>query len=85
MKGPSQQGTHCLPALAIEVDYMTNIAGLFMESHIAYLGDNIDYIHLLFDESDTSSIVTRAHSDPPVHSLHDQSSQLDVIMDTYEQ
>ena len=50
---------------------MADTASLFVESHIADLGDSIDYIHLLFDEADTSLVVTRVHSDPPVHSLHD--------------
>ena len=40
---------------------------------------------LLFDEDDPSLVVVRAHSDPHVHSLHDRSSQVEVIMDTYEQ
>ena len=44
-----------------------------MESHIAYLGDIFDDIHLLFDEDDPSTVVVRAHSNPHVHSLHDQS------------
>ena len=56
-----------------------------MELHIAYLGDIIDDIHLLFDEEDPSLVVARAHFDPHVHSLHDQSSQVDVIVDPYVQ
>ena len=55
-------------------DFLTNISGLFMESHIADLGDFIDDMQLLFDEADPSSIVVRAHFDSPIHSLHDQSS-----------
>ena len=47
------------------------------------LGDIIDDIHLLFDGEDPSSVVVRAHFDPHVHSLHDRSAQVDVIMDTY--
>ena len=56
-----------------------------MESHIANLGDIIDDIHLLFDEEDPSSIVIKAPSNPLVHSLHDQSSQVDMIVDPYVQ
>ena len=56
-----------------------------MESHILDFGDNIDDMHLLFDEADTSSVVTRAHSNPHVHSLHDQSLQVDMIVDPYVQ
>ena len=66
-------------------DFLTNILGLFVESHIADLGDNIDDLHILFDEVGSSSVVTRAHSDPPIHSLHDRSSLVDVILDPYVQ
>ena len=54
-----------------------------MESYIAYLGDIIDDIHLLFDEEDPSSVVVREHSDPLVHSLHDHSYKVEMIMDPY--
>ena len=47
--------------------------------------DNIDDLYLLFAEGDPSPVVTRDHSDPPVHSLHDQSSHIDMIMDPYIQ
>ena len=66
-------------------DFLIDISSLFLESHITDLGDNIDDIHLLFDEACSSSVVTRAHSNPPIHSLHDQSLQVDVIVDTYVQ
>ena len=56
-----------------------------MESHVEYLGDIIDDIHLLFDEEDPSSFVVREYSDPPVNSLHDQSYQVDMIVDPYVQ
>ena len=36
------------------------------------LGDRLEEIHLLID-GDSSTVVARAHSDPHVHSLHDQS------------
>ena len=48
------------------------------------LGDRPEDLHLLIDEGDTSTIVVRAHSYPQVYSLHDQSSQVDVIVDPYE-
>ena len=49
------------------------------------LGDRPEDLHLLIDEGVTSTVVARAHSDPQVHSLHDQSSQVDVIVDPYVQ
>ena len=64
--------------------FLEDIAGLFVESHLVDSEDSIDDLHLLFDEADTSSVVTRVHSNPFVNSLHDQSLQVDVIMDTYE-
>ena len=66
-------------------DFLTDILGFFVDSHIVDLGDIIDDLYLLFAEEDPSSIVTRAHSDPPIHSLHDRSSQVDMIVDSYEQ
>ena len=47
-------------------------------------GDRLEDIPLLID-SDSSTVVARAHSDPHVHSLHDQSEQVGVIVDPYEQ
>ena len=47
------------------------------------LGDNIDDLPLL-DVVAPSLVVTRASSDPLDHSLHDRSSQVEVIMDTYD-
>ena len=69
----AQQSTHCLPARATGDEYIADISGLFMESHTTNSGDNLDDLHLLFDEDDPSTIVARAHSDPHVHSLDDQS------------
>ena len=66
-------------------DFFTKIAGFFIESHIADLGDNIDDLHILFDEASSSSVIMRSHSDSPIHFLHDRSSQVDVIVDTYVQ
>ena len=64
---------------------MADIASLFMESHTIDLGVSLDDLHLLFNRDDSSTIVVRAYSDPHVHSLHDQSSQVGVIVDTYVQ
>ena len=80
-----QQGTLCLPILALADDFLTGILGLFVESHIADLGDFFDDIPLLFDEDDPSTVVARAQSNPHVHSLHGQSLQVGVIVDTYVQ
>lgn len=65
--------------------YLTNIAGFFVDSYIVDLGDIIDDIHLLFDGDDPSLIVAREHSDPLVHSLHDHSFEVDMIVDSYVQ
>ena len=56
-----------------------------MESYITDLGDIIYDIHLLFDEEDPSSFVTRAHFDPSIHSQRGQPSQVDMIVDPYVQ
>ena len=48
------------------------------------LEDNIDDIPLL-DARSPSSVITRVPFDPLVHSLHDQSLQVEVIVDTYDQ
>ena len=67
----AQKGTSRLLAPALVDDFLVDIVGLFVESHLADLEDNIDDLHLLFDEANTSSVVMRVHSDPPIHSLHD--------------
>ena len=66
-------------------DFLIDILGLFVESHIEDLGDIIDDLHLLFDEVYPSLVALRANSNPLIHSLHDQSSQVDVIVDPYVQ
>lgn len=81
----TQQGTLCLPVLALGVDFLTDILGLFMESHIVYLENFFDDIPLLFVEDDPSIVVVRTHFDPHVHYVHDQSLQVGVIMDPYVQ
>ena len=78
-----QLGTPCLLALTLVDDYIIDILGFFVESYIEDLGDIIDDIHLLFDEDYPSLVVTREHSDPLIHSLHNQSFKVDMIMDTY--
>ena len=80
-----QQGTLYLPVPASVDDFLTDILGLFVESHKPNLGDIFDEIPLLFDENDPSTVVARAHFDSLVHSLHDQSSQVDMTMDPYVQ
>ena len=76
-----QQETPCLPTSTSWDDFLPNITVLFVGSYTEDVGDIIDGIHLLFDEEDPSLVVMRAHSNPLVHSLHDQFSQIDVIMD----
>ena len=49
------------------------------------LGDNIDDFSLLLDVETPSSVVTRDPSDPLIHSPHDRLSQVEVIVDTYDQ
>ena len=52
-------------------DFLTDIEGFLLESHIVDLGDIIYDIHLLFDEVDPSLFVARDHCNPHVHSIHD--------------
>ena len=72
-------GTHGLPGH----DFLPDLSALFLESHAMDMGDFYDDLSLLFDEENSSTIVARAHSDPQVHSLHDQSFQVGVIVDSY--
>ena len=51
---------------------------------VSDLGDSIDALPLL-DVAVPSSIVTRASSDSLDHSLHDQSSHVEVSVDTNDQ
>ena len=69
----AQQGTPCLPAPTSVDEFFIDISGLFMESNTTDMEDFFDDLSLLFDEVDSSTIIVRAHSDPQVHSLHDQS------------
>ena len=71
------QGTHDLPS----DDFLPDISVLFLESHTTYMGDFYDDFSLLFAE-ESSTVVARAHSDPQVHALHDQSFQIGVIVDS---
>lgn len=64
---------------------MTYITSLFLEYYIGYFGDIIDDIHILFYEDNPSLIVVREHFDPLVHSLHDHSFEVDMIVDSYVQ
>ena len=74
MSGPTQQGTPCLLAPTSVDDFLVDISGLFVESHIVDLKDIIDDQYHLFAKENPSLVVSRANSDPHVHSLHDQSS-----------
>ena len=67
--GPAQQGTFSLPGIGSVID----------------LGDSIDDMPLLLDVELPSSVFMRVPSNSLVHSLHDQSSQVEVILDTYDQ
>ena len=49
-----QQDTSCLLTSPSCDDFLSNLAQLFVESHIEYVGDILDDIHLLF-EADTPS------------------------------
>ena len=64
---------------------MTDISNLFMESHTTDLEDFLDDLLLLFSKDNPSIVVVRAHSDPYFHSVHDQSSQVGMIVDNYVQ
>ena len=63
------QGTHGLPS----DDFLPNISALFLESHTMDMGDFHDDLSLLFAEEASSIVVARAHSNPQLHALHDQS------------
>ena len=63
------QGTHGL----LGDDFLPNILALFLELDAMDMGDFFDDLLLLFSEVDSSTVVARAHFDPQVHSLHDQS------------
>ena len=56
-----------------------------MESHTTYLEHFYDDLPLLFTKDDSSIVVSRAHSDPQFHSLHDQSFQVGMIVDSHLQ
>ena len=61
---------------------MADISSLFLESYIIDFGDTIDGIHLLFGEDDPSSIFVREYSNPHLHSLLDNSFEVDMMVDT---
>ena len=74
----SYQGTLYLPG----DDFLSDASALFLESHTVDLEDFLDDLSLLFAEDNPSTVVARAYFDPHVHSLHDQSLQVSVIVDT---
>ena len=63
------QGTHGLPG----DDFLLDISALFLELHTTDVEDFFDNLLLLFVKVDSSKVVARAHSNPQVHSLNDQS------------
>jgi len=64
---------------------LTCITDLFCESYLADLEDNIDDIHLLFDEvASSSSDVKGEPFDPLVLYPHDHSSQFDMTVATID-
>ena len=53
-------------------------------THVPHIYTTIPFI-LKISKDDPFIVVVRAHSDPHVHSLHDQSLQVGIIVDTYVQ
>ena len=75
----------CLPDSLHWDQLLSDISFLFVESLISDLDDSIDFIHLLFDEGDSSSVVVREPSYPLLPPLHSHSSQIDTSLDTFAQ
>ena len=67
------QGTHGLPC----DDFLPDILALFLESHIADMEDFSGDLSLIFSKVDSSTVIA--------HSLHDQSFQVGVIVDSHVQ
>ena len=68
------QGTH-------GVDFLPATFVLFLESHTVDMEVFHDDFSLLFAE-ESSPIVARAHSNPQLHALNDQSFQISMIVDS---
>jgi hypothetical protein len=56
---------------------LSDIATLFLESHIVDMEDFFGDLLLLFSEADSSIVIA--------HSLHDQSFQVGMIVDSHVQ
>ena len=65
--------------------FLLDISFLFVESLILDVDDSIDFIHLLFDEGDSSLLVVRELAGPLLPSLHTHSSQICTSLDTFAQ
>ena len=65
------QGTLDLPS----ADFLPDVSVLFLESHTADMEVFSDDFSLLFAKNDSPTVL--------VHSLHDQSFQIGVIVDPY--
>ena len=61
--------------------FLPDVSVLFLESHTADMEDYHDDFSFLFAE-ESSTVVARAHSDPQLHALHDQSFQIGVIVES---
>ena len=72
----AQQGTPCLLVLASADDFLPDISVLFLESHTTDMGDFYGGLSLFFAENSSPVLV---------HSLHDQSYHIGVIVDPYVQ
>ena len=63
----TQQGICHLLVLALDGDFLIDILGFLVESHIIDLEDFFYDIQLLFDEENPSIVVMRSHFYPHVH------------------
>ena len=80
-----QQDHLCLPDPVHWDRFLPDISFLFVESLILDLDDSIDFIHLLFDEGDSSLVFVREPHGPLLPSLHSHSSQIDMSLNTFAQ
>ena len=80
-----QQDHLCLPDPVHWDGFLPNISFLFVESLILDLDDSIDFIHLLFDEGDSSLVVVKEPAGSLLPSLHSHSSQIGTSLDTFAQ
>ena len=66
-----QQDTSCLPTLPSCEDFLSDIAQLFVESHIEDVGDIIDDICLLFEANTPSFAVVKDSCTSPLQGTLD--------------